>query len=71
MIRTGTEVKWSWGNGTATGKVEETFTKKITRTIKGSEVTRDGSDDDKALLIKQDDGDKVLKLESEVSRADS
>lgn len=71
MIRKGTEVKWSWGNGTATGKVEETFTKKVTRTIKGSEVTRDGSDDDKALLIKQDDGDKVLKLESEVSRADS
>lgn len=70
MIRTGTKVEWKWGNGTATGKVTETFTKKVTRTIKGSEVTRDGSDDDKALLIEQEDGGKVLKLQSEVKRAD-
>lgn len=70
MIRTGTKVEWKWGNGTATGKVTETFTEKVTRTIKGSEVTRDGSDDDKALLIEQEDGGKVLKLQSEVKRAD-
>lgn len=70
MIREGTTVKWSWGSGTAEGKVEETFTKSVTRTIKGNEVTRNGDEDDKALLIKQDDGDKVLKLESEVERAD-
>jgi len=70
MIRQGTAVKWSWGNGTAQGKVEETFSKSVTRTLKGSEVTRNGSDDDKALLIKQEDGDKVLKLESEVERVD-
>ena len=70
MIRKGTEVKWKWGNGTAEGKVEETFTKSVTRTLKGSEVTRKGSDNDKALLIKQEDGSKVLKLESEVDRQD-
>lgn len=63
-------MKWEWGSGTATGKVEETFSKKVTRTIEGNEVTRNGSDDDKALLIKQEDGGKVLKLTSEVSRAD-
>jgi len=71
MIRKGTEVKWKWGKGYATGKVENTFTESITKTIKGSEVTRNGSTDDKALLIKQDDGTKVLKLESEVERDDS
>lgn len=70
MIRQGTEVKWKWGNGYAQGKVEETFTRSVTRTIKGSEITRDGSDDDKALLIKQEDGSTVLKLESEVERED-
>lgn len=70
MIRKGTTVKWKWGNGTAEGKVTDTFTESVTRTIKGNEVTRNGSDDDKALLIKQEDGDKVLKLESEVKRAD-
>jgi len=70
MIRKGTEVKWKWGSGHATGKVEDTYTESITKTIKGSEVTRNGTEDDKALLIKQDDGDKVLKLESEVERVD-
>ena len=68
-IREGTEVAWDWGNGTATGKVEERHTSKITRTIKGSEITRDGSEDDPALVIVQEDGDKVLKLKSEVRRA--
>jgi len=70
MIREGTEVKWKWGQGYATGKVETTYTKSITRTIKGSEVTRNGSSEDKALFIKQDDGGDVLKLESEVDRVD-
>ena len=65
----GTKVEWDWGNGTGTGKVEKTYTQKITRKIKGNEVTRDGSDDDPALYIKQDDGDAVLKLSSEVRKA--
>lgn len=70
MIKEGTKVTWSWGNGTATGKVVSTFTEKTTRKIKGSEVTRNGSKEDKALYIEQEDGDNVLKLESEVQRAD-
>ena len=70
MIRQGTNVKWKWGQGEAEGKVSETFTESVTRTINGNEVTRNGSEDDKALLIKQEDGGKVLKLESEVERSD-
>ena len=70
MIRVGTEVKWNWGSGSATGKVEETYDKEVTRTIKGSKITRKGSADDKALYIKQEDGDAVLKLQSEVERVD-
>lgn len=70
MIRKGTKVKWSWGNGTATGKVTETHAEEITKTIEGSEITKKGSDDDHALLIEQEDGGKVLKLQSEVERAD-
>ncbi|PQJ79259.1 DUF2945 domain-containing protein [Polaribacter porphyrae] len=69
MIKTGTKVKWSWGNGTAQGKVIETYTKKVTKTIKRNEVTRNGEQGNKALYIEQEDGGKVLKLESEVERA--
>lgn len=65
----GDKVEWDWGNGTGTGKVQSSFEKSVTRKIKGSEVTRNGSSDDPALYIKQDDGDAVLKLASEVRKA--
>ncbi|WP_299031370.1 DUF2945 domain-containing protein [uncultured Sulfitobacter sp.] len=65
----GDKVKWSWGNGHGTGEVQSVFEEKTTRTIKGNEVTRNGTQDDPALYIKQDDGDAVLKLASEVDAA--
>ncbi|CAL67287.1 DUF2945 domain-containing protein [Christiangramia forsetii] len=70
MIREGSNVKWEWGNGTAEGKVIETYSKKITKKIQGSEITRNGEEGDKALFIEQEDGSKVLKLESEVEKLD-
>ncbi|MFC6287221.1 DUF2945 domain-containing protein [Nocardioides sp. GCM10027113] len=69
-IREGTEVTWSWGNGTARGTVTEIHRSSVTRTIDGSEISRNGSDDDPAYVIEQEDGGKVLKLRSEVERAD-
>jgi hypothetical protein len=68
MIRKGSNVKWKWGSGEAKGKVIDTFSEKVTKTIKGSEITRNGEKGNKALLIEQEDGDKVLKLESEVTQ---
>lgn len=65
----GTKVEWDWGNGTGTGEITETFTEKVTRTIEGSEVTRNASDDEPAYMIEQDDGDRVLKSHSEVRKA--
>ncbi len=70
MIRQGTKVEWKWGNGKATGKVEQSYTVSITRKIEGNEITRNGSEDNKALFIKQEEGSEVLKLESEVERVD-
>jgi len=70
MIRKGTTVKWKWGNGYARGTVQETYSNSVTKTIKNSEVTRKGSKEDMALLITQEDGDRVLKLQSEVERVD-
>jgi hypothetical protein len=66
---TGTRVKWNWGNGEAEGEIETVYSEKITRTIKGTEVTREASKDEPAYYIKQDDGDAVLKSHSEVEQA--
>lgn len=63
-------VQWDWGNGTAEGQVKERFERKVTRTLKGSEVTREGDADNPAYLIRQDDGDEVLKLGSELEAQD-
>lgn len=67
--QTNTKVEWDWGDGTATGYVRELFREDVTRTIKGNEVTRKASDEDPAYLIEQEDGDRVLKLHSELRKA--
>lgn len=69
-FQTGQKVEWNWGTGTGSGKVKERFEREVTCTIKGSEITRDGSADNPAYLLRQDDGDEVLKLGSELSAAD-
>ena len=65
----GDKLEWDWGNGTGTGKVTEVFTEKVTRTISGSEITRNASDDEPAYMLEQEDGDRVLKGHSEVRKA--
>lgn len=67
--QTNTRVEWDWGDGTAEGRVRRVFREKTTRTIKGTEVTRNASDQDPAYLIEQEDGGKVLKLHSEVRKS--
>ena len=70
MIRKGSLVKWKWGNGHAKGKVVETYTTTVTKTISGTEVTRHGEEGNKALLIEQEEGVGALKSESEVEKID-
>lgn len=67
-IRKGTEVEWKYGSSKAEGKVEQKFTKEVTRKIKGKEVTRKATNDNPAYLVKQDDGAKVLKSDREVHK---
>ena len=64
--QTGQYVKWNWGNGTGCGQIEERFEREVTRTLQGSEITKKGDEDNPAYLIKQEDGDKVLKRGSEL-----
>ncbi len=67
-INTGDKVTWNWGNGTGTGTVKQIYTEKVTKTIKGSEITRNASDDEPACLIEQEDGDRVLKSVTELEK---
>ena len=68
-MKAGDKVKWAWGQGHATGTVKTAYARKVTRKLKGASITRNGSKDDPALYIEQDDGDGVLKLASEVEKA--
>ncbi|RYH34782.1 MAG: DUF2945 domain-containing protein [Alcaligenaceae bacterium] len=62
----GDSVTWSWGNGTASGTVEKVAHEKTEITSKGQTITRNGTDDNPAIVIKQDDGTKIVKLASEL-----
>lgn len=66
---TGDKVKWDWGNGQGEGEIVERYTSKVTKTIKGADVTRDASSNEPAFLIEQGDGDRVLKSGSELDHA--
>lgn len=65
----GATVRWNWGGNQAEGKVTERFDRRVQRTIKGSRIVRNGSKDDPAYLIEQEDGGRVLKLHSELEAA--
>lgn len=67
----GDNVEWDWGDGTAEGKIVAVYTSDISKTIKGTEVTRNASDDCPAYHIEQSDGDFVLKSHSEIRKTSS
>jgi hypothetical protein len=64
----GARVRWNWGASTAEGTVRKVFTDRVERTIKGSHITRNADDAHPAYLIEQDDGARVLKSHSELTR---
>lgn len=68
MYYEGDSVKWKWGTGYGHGTIKSRFTEKITRTIDGSEVTRNGSEDDPAYYITVEEGNNVVKLGSEIEK---
>ena len=53
-IREGTTVRWQWSGSIAVGKVVEIHRSGVVRTLGGSEITRNGSEDDPAYLIEQE-----------------
>ena len=67
-FRKNQNVKWKWSGSEATGKITEVFKEKVTRTISGSKITRNASEDEPAYLVKQEDGSEALKSESELEK---
>ena len=67
-MKKGENVNWKYGKSEAEGKVEEKFTKPVEKKIKGSEIKRNASEEEPAYLIKQENGNKVLKSESELEK---
>lgn len=65
----GDKVKWNWGSSEAHGEVRRIDRRKVTRMIKGSEITRNGTQEEPAYDLMQDDGDEVLKSQSEFDLA--
>ncbi|CDZ48879.1 DUF2945 domain-containing protein [Neorhizobium galegae] len=67
-IEIGNEVAWTWGRSEAKGKVARKFTSDVERRIKGKMIKRKADADEPAFLIRQEDGDRVLKSESELRK---
>ncbi|QCL96220.1 DUF2945 domain-containing protein [Agrobacterium tumefaciens] len=70
VYRKGTQVRWNWSGATGEGKIVETFTDDVERTIAGSRIKRKASRHEPAYLIEQEDGARVLKSRSELERVD-
>ncbi len=66
MVNKGDQVRWKWGTGHAEGKVVEVHKEEDERTIDGKKIKRNGTADNPAVLIEQEDKQRVLKLASEL-----
>jgi len=62
----GEKVSWKWIERTASGTVEEVCHERTQIVSKDTLVTRNGTEDNPAIIIRQDNGTKVLKLASEL-----
>lgn len=65
-FKPGHKVEWKWPPGYVTGVVIDSFTETVRRTIKGKLVTRHGTKENPAYLLRTKKGVDVLKLESEL-----
>ncbi len=67
-MKKGETVNWKYGKGEAEGKVKETFTEPVEKKIKNTNVKRNASKEKPAVLIEQQNGNEVLKSESELKK---
>jgi hypothetical protein len=62
------KVQWQWLGRPIDGSVEEIFVESVTKTIKGKKITRHGSKEKPAYLVRSENGNLALKLETELKK---
>ncbi len=67
-MKKGDTVHWKWGANEAEGKIVKKHEEDTTETIKGSAIKRKASKEEPAYTIEQEDGSRVLKSESELTK---
>lgn len=67
-MKKGDKVHWNWAKSQAEGKIKEKSEKPLTKKIKGTEVTRNASKEKPAYVIVQDNGNEVVKSETELTK---
>jgi hypothetical protein len=67
-MKKGDEVTWKWGKSEAEGRIVKKHDEPVSKTIKGAKVKRNASKGEPAYEIEQQNGSKVLKSESEISK---
>jgi hypothetical protein len=67
-MKKGDEVTWKWGKSEAEGRIVKKHDEPVSKTIKGAKVKRNASKEEPAYEIEQQNGSKVLKSESEISK---
>ncbi len=69
-MKVGDTVAWKWGVGLAQGQVTAINPKRTQISSKGKLITRNGTAQNPAIIIRQATGTEVLKLASEVRVVD-
>lgn len=66
LINIGDIVAWKWIRGVAEGRVVEIANERIEIISKGKCIARNGDKDNPAIIISHKNGNKVIKLQSEL-----
>lgn len=70
QFKNGDYVVWKWSNGLGHGTVDGVRLERTSIETKGKTIVRNGTPDNPAIIIKDHNGVKVLKLASELDKAE-
>ena len=65
---TGTRVSWRWGAYTARGRIASVFENDVTRNVRATQASGQAPTTEAAYMIEQEDGARVLRSHSELSK---